>query len=76
VVKKSLEITAVKGAILCVLRAIDFFQRIKQDKLSSQKEKFRVCCAELFLVCEIFIFFVLSLSFQSFSIVDFFHFAA
>jgi hypothetical protein len=28
-VKKSLEITAVTGAILCVLRAFDFFQQIK-----------------------------------------------
>ena len=47
--KKSLEITAVTGAILRVLRAFDFFQQIKLRQLSSQREKFRVCCAELFL---------------------------
>jgi len=48
-VKESLEIFAVTGAILCVLRAFDFFQRIKRDIQSSQREKFRVRCAELFL---------------------------
>jgi len=50
-VKKSLEIFAVTGAILCVLRAFDFFQQIKLRHPSSQREKFRAFyCAELFFV--------------------------
>jgi len=44
----TLEIFAVTSTILRVLRAFDFFQQIKRDILSSQREKFRVCCAELF----------------------------
>jgi len=42
------EIYAVTSTILRVLRAFDFFQQIKRDIQSSQREKFRVCCAELF----------------------------
>jgi len=44
----TLEIYAVTSTILRVLRAFDFFQQIKRDILSSQREKFRVSYAELF----------------------------
>jgi hypothetical protein len=44
----TVEIYAVTSTILRVLRAFDFFQQIKRDILSSQREKFRARCAELF----------------------------
>jgi Na+/H+ antiporter NhaD/arsenite permease-like protein len=37
-VKKTREIFAVTSAILCVLRAFDFFQQIKRDIQSSQRK--------------------------------------